>query len=207
MSKLKVISFATGLALAMGGCVGNGSNPVKQDAPAAAPVATAECVFPDAPRHAAPLWVCDGPVEGVAVSAVGSYEKSAAGAAFMKEQAAAEARVALAQQLKVKVNNMVKKYAETTGGVGSETVDKVNSSVSKLITSETISGSRIFRSITSPSGGIYVLVGMDPTLAKEAAKEVLKTSMGNDQALWQQFKAKKGQDELAEEIAKMNAVK
>jgi hypothetical protein len=207
MNKLKVIFFATGLAMTMGGCVGNGSNPVRQDAPAATPVATAECVFPDSPRHAAPLWVCDAPVEGVAVSAVGTYEKSAAGAAFMKDQAAALARVALAQQLRVKVNNMVKQYAETTGGVGSETVDKVNSSVSKLITSETISGSRIFRSVTSPGGSIYVLIGMDPSLTKESAKEVLKTSMGHDQALWQQFKAKKGQDELAEEIAKMNVVK
>jgi len=165
----------------------------------------AECVYPDSPKESAPLWICDAPVEGVAVSAVGVHEKSAAGVAFMKDQAAADARVKLAQQMKVRVNNMIKQYVETTGAGSSETVDKVNTSVSKLITSETISGSRIFRSATSPKGGMYVLVGLDPTVTKEATEKILKTSMSNDRALWQQFKAAKGQDEMAAEIAKMAA--
>jgi hypothetical protein len=167
--------------------------------------AAADCVFPDSPSDAAPAWVCDGPVEGVAVSAVGAANKSAAGASFMKDQAAADARVKLAQQMKVHVNNMIKQYVETTGAASSETVDKVNTSVSKLITSETLSGSRVFRSTVSPKGDMYVLVGLDPKVAKEAAEKVLKTSMNNERALWQQFKASKSQDELAAEIAKMKA--
>jgi hypothetical protein len=52
---------------------------------------------------------------------------------------------------------------------------------------------------------MYVLVGLDPKVAKEAAEKVLKTSMNNERALWQQFKASKSQDELAAEIAKMKA--
>ena len=35
----------------------------------------ADCVFPDAASVPAPGWVCDEPVEGVDVSAVGSAEK------------------------------------------------------------------------------------------------------------------------------------
>jgi len=199
MSKKRIMLLSSLIAVALSGCMG-GKDAVKPDIRPAA-----ECVFPDAPHVAAPLWVCDAPVEGVAVSAVGSHEKSAAGPSFMKDQAAASARVNLAQQMKVHVANMVKQYVETTGAASSETVDKVNTSVSKLISSETIMGSRVFRSVTSPSGAIYVLVGLDPSVTKEATEKVLKTSMGNDQALWQQFKAKKGQDELAEEIAKMKA--
>jgi len=164
-----------------------------------------ECVFPDSPKDAAPLWICDAPVEGVAVSAVGVANKSAAGVSFMKDQAAADARVKLAQQMKVHVNNMIKQYVETTGAGSSETVDKVNTSVSKLITSETITGSRIFRSTVSPKGDMYVLVGLDPTVTKEATEKILKTSMNNERALWQQFKAAKGQEEMAAEIAKMAA--
>lgn len=164
-----------------------------------------ECVFPDSPKDAAPLWICDAPVEGVAVSAVGAANKSAAGVSFMKDQAAADARVKLAQQMKVHVNNMIKQYVETTGAGSSETVDKVNTSVSKLITSETITGSRIFRSTVSPKGDMYVLVGLDPTVTKEATEKILKTSMNNERALWQQFKAAKGQEEMAAEIAKMAA--
>lgn len=199
MQALKSTLFISTLAVALTGCVGGGSNPAKEGVRIAAP----ECAFPDSPRDAAPAWVCDAPVEGVAVSAVGSYEKSAAGTQFMKDQATASARVNLAQQMRVTVNNMIKQYAETTGAATTETVDKVNTNVSKIITSETISGSRLFRSTTSPKGTIYVLVGLDPASTKQAAEKVLKTSMDNDRALWQQFKAQKSQEEMAADIAAM----
>ena len=163
----------------------------------------ADCVFPDAPGTAAPGWVCDEPVEGVEVSAVGVAEKSAAGHSFMKNMAATDARVQLAQSMKVHVQNMVKQYAETTGAADSETVDKVNTSVTKQITDETLVGTKIFKTRTSPNGTLYVLLGMDPSTASQATQNALKTSMGNDKALWQQFKAKKGQDELAASIANM----
>ncbi len=199
MRPIRIQSFLIASAAAvLAGC----SSTPKTDSVALPPL---ECVYPDSPKDAAPLWICDAPVEGVAVSAVGVHEKSAAGAAFMKDQAAADARVKLAQQMKVHVNNMIKQYVETTGAGSAETVDKVNTSVSKLITSETITGSRIYRSQTSPKGGIYVLVGLDPTVTKEATEKILKTSMNNERALWQQFKAAKGQDEMAAEIAKMAA--
>ena len=172
-----------------------GSEEVKQAAP--------DCVFPDSPTDAAPGWVCDEPVNGIAVSAVGVAEKSAAGHSFMKNMAATDARVQLAQSMKVHVQNMVKQYAETTGAADSETVDKVNTSVTKQITDETLVGTKIFKTRTSPSGVLYVLLGMDPTAAATATENALTTSMNNDKALWQQFKAQKGQDELASSIANM----
>ncbi len=172
-----------------------GSDEIKQAAP--------DCVFPDAPNTAAPGWVCDEPVDGVAVSAVGVAEKSAAGHSFMKNMAATDARVQLAQAMKVHVQNMVKQYAETTGAADSETVDKVNTSVTKQITDETLVGTKIFKTRTSPNGTLYVLLGMDGSVAAAATENALKTSMNNDRALWQQFKAQKGQDELAASIANM----
>ena len=162
-----------------------------------------DCVFPDAPAAAAPGWICDQPVEGVAVSAVGVAEKSAAGHSFMKNMAATDARVQLAQSMKVHVQNMVKQYAETTGAADSETVDKVNTSVTKQITDESLVGTKIFKTRTSPNGTLYVLLGMDASVAATATENALKTSMNNDNALWQQFKAQKGQDELAASIANM----
>lgn len=195
--KLRPVLALTAAAIALTGCMGSKPKKVAE--------APAECVWPDAPKVQAPLWICDAPVEGVAVSAVGSHDKSAAGPAFMKDQATAAARVRLAQQMKVHVTNMIKQYAETTGAAGSETVDKVNTSVSKLITMETISGSRVFRSLTSPTGAVYVLVGLDPKLAEQQTEAAVKTSMRNERALWQQFKAAKSQDELAAEISKLKA--
>ncbi len=172
-----------------------GSDDVKQ--------AAADCVFPDAPSAAAPGWICDEPVAGIEVSAVGVADKSAAGHSFMKNMAATDARVQLAQAMKVHVQNMVKQYAETTGAADSETVDKVNTSVTKQITDETLVGTKIFKTRKSPSGALYVLLGMDGSIAAAATENALKTSMNNDRALWQQFKAQKGQDELAASIANM----
>jgi hypothetical protein len=163
----------------------------------------AECVFPDAPDASAPGWVCDLPVEGIAVSAVGVAEKSAAGHSFMKNMAATDARVQLAQRMQVHVQNMVKQYAETTGAADTETVDKVNTSVTKQITDQSLIGTKIYKTRTSPNGALYVLLGMDEASVAAATQNALKTSMGNDAALWQQFKAQKGQDELAASIAEM----
>ncbi len=190
--KIKAGFSVIAVTLLLSAC---GSDEVKQAAP--------DCVFPDTPTSVAPGWICDEPVDGVEVSAVGVAEKSAAGHSFMKNMAATDARVQLAQSMKVHVQNMVKQYAETTGAADSETVDKVNTSVTKQITDESLVGTKIFKTRTSPNGALYVLLGMDASIAAAATENALKTSMNNDKALWQQFKAQKGQDELAASIANM----
>jgi hypothetical protein len=190
------------LGILMAGCAGLTGNADKTPPN----VAAAPCVWPGT-NQVAPAWTCDEPVEGVEVSAVGIQEKTAAGLQFQKDQATAAARVVLAQQMRVHVTNMIKQFAEVTGAGTAETVDKVNTSVSRLITNETLDGSRVFRSAVSPSGSLYVLVGFDPKLAARKTEDLIKTSMGNDRALWQQFKAKQAQDELAAAIAAGQAPK
>ncbi len=191
MSKITNMLLTSVIALGVAAC---SSAPAKVEK-------MAECVFPGSDKEA-PLWVCDAPVEGMTVGAVGSAAKSDAGIAFMKQMAATEARVQLAQNMKVQVQNMIKQYAETTGAASAETVDRVNTSVTKQITDQTLQGTKIFRSIVGPDGTMYVLVGLDEAGAQKLTETAVKTSMNNDQAAWQQFKAQKGQDELAAEIAK-----
>jgi hypothetical protein len=166
-----------------------------------AKVAEADCVFPNS-KEAAPGWVCDQPVEGMSVAAVGSAAKSDAGHDFMKQMAATGARVQLAQNMKVQVQNMIKQYVETTGAASKETVDRVNTSVTKQITDQSLQGTRIMKSVTGPDGTLYVLMGLDESMAQKLTEAAIKTSMNNDQAAWQQFRAQKGQDELAADIAK-----
>lgn len=166
--------------------------------PAPAPLA---CSYADGTNQAAPEWVCGAPVDGIELSAVGYADKSGAGANFMKQMAATAARVELAQIMKVEVQNMIKQYAETTGTGDAETVDQVNTSVTKQITKETLVGSRIYRQQQTPSGGMVVLVGMNPDTVEKLAEQALRTSMKNERALWQKFQADKAQDELAAEIA------
>lgn len=178
------------VALGIAAC----SSPAKKDV-------ISECVFPGTDKSA-PLWVCDAPVDGMTVGAVGSAAKSEAGPSFMKQMATTDARVQLAQSMKVQVQNMIKQYAETTGAGSAETVDRVNTSVTKQITDQTLQGTKVFRSIVAPDGSMYVLVGLDEASAQKLTETAIKTSMGNDKAAWQQFKAQKGQDELAADIAK-----
>lgn len=169
--------------------------------PPAAPVAS--CVYPDGSNIEAPTWVCNAPIEEAELSAVGFADKSAAGLNFMKQMAATAARVELAQTMKVELENMIKQYAETTGSGDSETVDMVNTSVTKQITKETLVGSRIFRQITMPQGGMAVAVGLDAETVGKIQEQAIKTSMNNDKALWQKFQADKAFDEMAADIAKL----
>ena len=195
MSKITNVLLIAVIALGVAAC---STSPAKVEK-------ITECVFPGSDKEA-PLWVCDAPVEGMTVGAVGSAAKSDAGTAFMKQMAATEARVQLAQNMRVQVQNMIKQYVETTGAASKETVDRVNTSVTKQITDQTLQGTKIFRSIVAPDGTMYVLVGLDEAAAQQLAETAVKTSMGNDQAAWQQFKAQKGQDELAAEIAKQKVM-
>jgi hypothetical protein len=164
-----------------------------------------DCVFADGSNQAAPDWVCGAPVEGVTLSAVGYSEKSAAGANYMKQMATTAARVELAQVLSVDLQNMVKQYVETTGAGDAETVDRVNSVVTKQVTEQQLIGSKVIRQMPTPSGGLVVLVGLDPTQAQGIAESILRSSMRNEAALFQKLEAEKSFDELAAEIAKRHA--
>jgi hypothetical protein len=141
-------------------------------------------------------------VAGWAVTAPGTAAKTAAGYSFQKQMAMTDARVQLAQQVKIQVSNMVKQFAETTGTGDRETVDRVNASVTRQITDQSLSGSKAVVSVTAPDGSLWVLVGLDQKAVEEITKSAVKTSMNNEAAMWQKLQAKKSMDELAEEVAK-----
>lgn len=188
--KLRNMFFVAVVGATLAACGGKG---VKEE--------VADCVFPNTDVRA-PGWVCDQPAPGLDVQAVGIAEKSAAGISFMKDIAAADARGRLAEQMQVQVQKMVKNYLGTTGRGDSETVDAAASSTLKTITKQNLVGSKIYKTRTGPQGRLFVLVGLDEKAAKRIAETALRTSMNNDQALWQEFKAKKSFDEMAADIAK-----
>lgn len=186
-----------GLAVVSTLLVACGSTPEKE-----APAPVASCVFADGSNKAAPDWICGAPVEGYDLTAVGYSDKSGAGPNFMKQMAATAARVELAQVLSLEIQNMIKQYAETTGAGDSETVDRVNSSVTKQVTDQKLVGSRIIRQMPTPTGGMVVLVALDAKGVEQVSKDILRTSMNNERALYQQFRAGQSFDELADEIVK-----
>lgn len=121
-----------------------GCSPDAEDPPAGAasdPVAAAasnagaagRCEFPDASGEPAPSWVCGAPDPRARFSAVGSAPASKAGANFTRQMATAAARRELARII-------------GTGEDGSVAAD--------------LAGTRVIASQTSPSGTVYVLVGV-----------------------------------------------
>lgn len=163
----------------------------------------ADCVFPQTSAKA-PIWVCgQGVLEGVAVWAPGSYQKTGAGAAFQQDQATLSGRVRLAQQMRTMVTAGVKAHINTTGSGKSETVDQVASSTANSITAETLVGTRVYRTAYAPDGTMFVIVGMDEANAKRVVDQAVGTSMNNNRAQWQQVKGAQAQAELSAEVYKL----
>ena len=193
---MKTAKLAVVVALSLG-VIACGNQSVKETK---APVA--ECVVPDTEKDA-PGWICDEPQPELDLQAVGVAEKSKGGLSFMKDIAAADARSRLAEQFKVKVNKMVKKYLGNTGVGDTETIDAAAESVVKSISSETMMGTKIWKSRTGPNGRLFVLVGVNAAAAEKSAQAAVATSMSNKRAMWQKLQSQKTFEEMEADIAKM----
>ncbi len=151
----------------------------------------------------APGWVTSG---GGALkdgpSAVGSAKVGPAGMNFARTEAMSNGRSELARQMSLKVKDLVKNFTQTTGVGDAQNVDKVSAQVTKQVASQMLNGSRQKDSWISPSSTLYVLVFIDGTVAKDSVKNAVMSSYKNDNALWQQFQAKKANEELDKEIEK-----
>lgn len=154
------------------------------------------CVYPEdsTAQVPAPEWICSPfPAEGL----------TSVGIAQEQTKCIANARRELVQNLKFRVDDAVKLYAESIGSGDAETIDEVATAVTQQITQETLVGGEMHKMSSSPSGTVYCLVSMKEGEVQETVKNALRTSMNNDGALWQQFKAKPDYNEMAEEIVKM----
>jgi hypothetical protein len=204
---LKLLTIgATIVLFTQSGCVKKKASPATQSTTQTQPVI--ECPYPDDPSVAAPTWICDEPIPGWQVSAVGSSPKSNAGSSYDKEMAIATARTELARSMRIHVKSMIKLFVRKTGVAESGTVDAMNESVTKQITKETLYGSRVVKSRTSPKGTSYVVVGMDTQTVVENAKEAIrkaKTSMKDSEAKYQTLEAEKSLEDLEKNVKQLNS--
>lgn len=192
-SNLKMITtgiLATGIFI-LTGC---GSNNPTPSIPK-----TTQCQIDGAK---APIWVCNGGanVKG-GIFAVGSAEKSPLGINFQRQEAMSEARDELTREISLKVKNMFKSYESSTGVKKAQTAEKVVTNVSKQLAYMTLKNSKSVAVWFSPKETMFVLVGIKGNLSN-AVKQAVNTDFHNNQALWQEFKAKQAQKELDAEIDK-----
>ena len=150
----------------------------------------------------APQWICNNVDTNSTIYEMGFAPKSHLGLSFEKNEAMAQARDELSRRIIVKVKNMIKTYLSSTGIKNNQTAEKVVTQVSKQLSKTTINGSKLKTFWISPKGDIYVLVGMNKSNLTNRVSNAVKTTFHNDEALWQEFRAKKAQEELDVEIQK-----
>jgi hypothetical protein len=186
--KKSIISITAAVALAatLVGCGG------ETPAPTEPATTTFGCKQENVP---APKWTCVPMMEG-AYAGVGIAEKSGAGMGHMRKVALMNGRSDLAQQIKVEVKSRMKGFTQTTGSGDSETVDKMTQAVDDQMAKVSLARSKAVDFWQAPSGNIYLLVTVPEDYINEKVKATAKTSLKNDNALWQQFQASKAFDAM-----------
>lgn len=149
----------------------------------------------------APDWVLAG-YDAKNFSAVGSARIGKGGVQFARTEALANARSELARQVSVKVRGLVNTFAQQTGIGDDQTLDAFSKQVSKLVSDETLAGSREKDMWISPGDDIYVLAVLDTAQIKDSVRRQVISGYRQDSAKWQQFEAQNGNAELDAEIEK-----
>ncbi|NAZ44804.1 hypothetical protein GL178_00810 [Vibrio toranzoniae] len=195
---MKKLIITTSLVAALVGCQSN-NNTLEQAQN------FASCTFPDAPTVEAPGWICDVVPMDVAIGATGYAKKSAAGMSVMRKIAVNDARVNLAAEFEIDVSNLFQSATDgsvsTSAGEGvtlvTENVQEAFENITKSVVNKRLTNSRVLVSQASPTGGLYVLVGMDQAAYDANMNKVIDEVTGEDSALWDQFNNEKAAADLA----------
>lgn len=135
-----------------------------------------ECTYPDAPNHDAPTWICEKPIDGIHLQAVGYSRELASGPGMMKDVAAAEARVYLAANFATDIQARYTRLASDNMTDGdSEVIDNIEN-LTENLTAMNLKHSRIYTTSVSPNGGMYVLVGLDKVSYESNVEALLALS-------------------------------
>jgi len=193
IKSITTMALAGLVALTISGCGGSAPTPAEE---------TLDERCRDDAGALAPEWVCTSAIEGASYAAVGIG--SSKNASMREAQAMSRARAKLAYQVNTKVKAKMEDFMRSTGGGDAETMDAVTTAVTKQTAKLDLRGSKKVKSFRSKDGKLYVLVAVSDDAVnkevKDTVKNTLKTSMGNDQALWQQFQSKQALDSLDKEF-------
>ena len=149
-----------------------------------------------------PDWFLNPPKAEDAIYGVGSAKK--ASQSLAKSAADARAREEIARAIEVKVQTMFKNFQQESGiGENAQALEFVQN-VSKQIANATLTGTQIEKRYAAKDGTIYTLMSYSMSEVKKQAKEKMKTNIHNEEALYNEFKAKQAFDALDTEIDKMS---
>ncbi len=145
----------------------------------------------------APEWYCSPEIEG-GIAAVGVAKPNAARDQNMQRtMALANGRDELARQTALKVQNLLTNWSRATGEGDAQTYEANFENVSRQVSQQTLEGSRQIKRWVAPNGDLVLLVGVTEA---DRIKNTVKTSLRNEEALWQQFQSKQALDELDKQM-------
>ncbi len=144
-----------------------------------------------------PQWICDESIEGATYAAVGVGTSKMA--SMRKAQAITRARASLAHQIKTTVKAKMEDFMRSTGNGDAETIDAVTTAVTKQTAKVDLAGSKVVKKYTK-GNTVYLLVAVSDQSVNEKVQDTIKSSKGNDNALWQQFQSKQAMDSLEKEF-------
>jgi hypothetical protein len=214
--------IAISLLTVLGGCQSTPAEPKNE-------IDEMVCYYPDAPQKIAPKWVCGITPSSLEISATGYAKKNVAGLSVMNDIALTDARVNLGTQFQVSVQSIVKtaltSETKTTSAQGSagtedksleektsvgaeqqqvnENVTEYFEKITKNISSTVLTNSRVIVKKSSPSGGLYTLVGMDKVTYDANFNKIVQKASSKDAELWGKFNDKKTSDQLEKVLSRL----
>lgn len=187
--KTKLLYAACAAAI-ISGCASNGGVSTPQ-----AELLTPECTHKDAPTVPAPLWVCDVPIEGYAISAVGFSEKKPT-SSLTTAAATAQARTKMSSQFASEVAEVVQEYQKAVQTDENEAFMVDQDLVRQTFTSAFLFGSKVVRTLTSPTHGQYVVIAMDKETYQANAAKLMAALEDEDARLKKMFEDEKAKKRL-----------
>lgn len=158
------------------------------------------CAFPDNKRQKAPAWVCGKALGKLVLQAVGTAAKSKAGAQTTMERARTDARLKLAHQLAMHIEQAATRYA-TRHNISLPQSGRVNTPTVEKHLQAVLLGTRVTASATSRKGTHYVLLGVDAQQLRNSVIATAKAAIAADPSAWQALLSGTSPDQLAEKLA------
>jgi len=127
--------------------------------------------------------------------------------AMSKTTADQRARQEVVQAIEVKVSSMVKDFMQQSGIGDAGQALQFSQSVSKGVSSHVLNGCKILKRKVCPDGTWHSLALWPIGNANELKKEIdnkAKNLVKNEQALYNEFKAKNGFEDLQKELDKLD---
>tara|TARA_R110002167_G_scaffold88509_7_gene238694 strand:- start:2825 stop:3406 length:582 start_codon:yes stop_codon:yes gene_type:complete len=158
------------------------------------------------PTNSLPSWVLNPVVEdGIAAA---DCVKSSGNFSVDQKMAASNARIALAQQLNSKVEALEKNYQSRTDSNEDLTTGTNFTSVAKILTQQTLTGSRVVKADIVNIGGkdhFCALMTLSPAATKTLFDEIIaqskrKVNPQDEKFLYQEFKAQLAEKDLDKAI-------